>query len=116
MVLTESQEVKRLLGNLKQEILKKYEVESLLLVDVLEQEQPTYRQVSKGRPNKNTKYVKQVKKRFDISWSIDSVRLAEVESLDGIFPLITNVSDSRRGASEWGLRRDSIARTGRCVS
>ena len=76
-----------------EEILKKYEVESLLLVDVLEQEKPTYRQVSKGRPNKNTKYAKEVRKRFDISWSIDSVRLAEAESLDGIFPLITNIKE-----------------------
>jgi transposase len=73
-----------------QEILKKRELESLLLVDVLEEEKATYRQASKGRPGKNTKYVKQVKKRFDISWTVDSLRLAEEESLDGIFPLITN--------------------------
>ena len=64
-----------------------------MLADVLEQEKPTYRQVSKGRPNKNTKYAKEVRKRFDISWSIDSVRLAEAESLDGIFPLITNIKE-----------------------
>ncbi len=72
------------------EILKKYDVELLLLVDVLEEEKPTYRQASKGRPSKNTKYVKKVKKQFNISWSVDAVRLAEAESLDGIFPLITN--------------------------
>jgi transposase len=76
-----------------QEILKKYEVQTLLLVDVLEQDKATYRQAGKGRPNKNTKYVKKVKKRFDISWSVDSVRWAEAESLDGIFPLITNVKE-----------------------
>jgi transposase len=76
-----------------QEILKKRELESLLLVDVLEEEKPTYRQASKGRPGKNTKYVKQLKKRFDISWTVDSLRLAEEESLDGIFPLITNVKE-----------------------
>ncbi len=76
-----------------QEILNKYELESLLLVDVLEEEKATYRQASKGRPSKNTKYVKQVKKRFDISWTIDAVHLAEAESLDGIFPLITNVRE-----------------------
>jgi transposase len=76
-----------------QEILKKYTLESLLLVEVVEQEKATYRQASKGRPSPNTKYVKQVKKRFDISWTVDSVRLAEAESLDGIFPLITNVRE-----------------------
>jgi transposase len=73
-----------------QEILKQYEVESLLLVDVLEQEKPTYRQASKGRPGKDTKYIKSVTTSFDLSWSVDQVRLAEAESLDGIFPLITN--------------------------
>lgn len=74
-----------------QEIVKKYDVEALLLVDVLEEAKRTFRQASKGRPGKDTKYVKQVKICFNISWSVDSVRLAEAESLDGIFPLITNV-------------------------
>ena len=46
---------------------------------------------AKGRPGKDTKYVKKVKKQFNISWSVDPVRLAEAESLDGVFPLITNV-------------------------
>jgi transposase len=73
------------------EILKKYDVELLLQVDVLEEEKATYRQARKGRPSKDTKYVKNVKKQFDISWSVDPVRWAEAESLDGIFPLITNV-------------------------
>ena len=44
-----------------------------MLADVHEQEKPTYRQVSKCRPKNKTKYVKAVKKRVDISWSIDSV-------------------------------------------
>jgi transposase len=73
-----------------QEILKQYEVESLLLVDVVEQEKPTYRQASKGRPGKDTQYIKSVTTSFDISWSVDPIRLSEAESLDGIFPLITN--------------------------
>ena len=73
-----------------QEILKKYDVELLLLLDVLEENKLSFRQTSKGRPGKNTKYLKEVKKQFNISWSVDAVRLAEAESLDGIFPLITN--------------------------
>jgi len=76
-----------------QEIQKQHDVEALLDVDIFEEDKPFYRQVGKGRPSKNTKYVKEVKKRFDISWSVDPVRLAEAESLDGIFPLITNVKD-----------------------
>jgi hypothetical protein len=54
------------------EILGKHGLDSLLRVDVLEEEKATFRQASKGRPSKNTKYVKQVKKRFDISWTVDS--------------------------------------------
>lgn len=73
-----------------QQLLDKYDVESLLPVDVLEQNTATYRQASKGRPGKDTRYVKTVKKRFDISWSVDPIRVAEAEALDGIFPLITN--------------------------
>ncbi len=73
-----------------QEILKKYDVESLLVVDTFEQEKPTFQQASKGRPGKNTKYIKKVKKSLDISWSVDSVQQAEAETLDGVFPLITN--------------------------
>lgn len=76
-----------------QEILQRCELQSLLLVDILEQAKPAYRQAGKGRPGKNTKYVKEVKKRFDLSWSGDPLRLAEAETLDGIFPLITNVQE-----------------------
>lgn len=76
-----------------QEILNNDALQTLLLVEVLEEEQSTYRQASKGRPGANTKYVKQVKKRFDLSWTVDTLRLAEAESLDGIFPLITNVRE-----------------------
>jgi transposase len=76
-----------------QEILKTLKEESLLIVDVDEHEEATYRQASKGRPSKNTKYVKQVKTRFDISWSIDQIRMAQAEATDGIFPLISNVSE-----------------------
>jgi transposase len=76
-----------------QEIVGKHELDPLLRVDILEEEKATYRQASKGRPSKDTKYVKQVKTRFDISWTVDPVRLAEAESLDGIFPLITNVRE-----------------------
>lgn len=76
-----------------QEILKQYEVGSLLVVDVLEQDKPTYRQASKGRPGKDTKYIKSVTTSFDISWSVDPIRLTEAESQDGIFPLITNAKE-----------------------
>lgn len=73
-----------------QEILQRLQDESLLIVTVEERQEETYRQAGKGRPGKNTKYIKQVKKRFDVSWSIDSDRLADAETTDGIFPLTSN--------------------------
>ena len=76
-----------------QETVKRLKEESLLVVTVEEREEGTFRQASKGRPGKNTKYVKEIKKRFEISWSIDPIRMAEAEATDGIFPLISNVNE-----------------------
>jgi len=75
------------------EIVKRLKEESLLIVTVEEREEGTFRQASKGRPGKNTKYVKEIKKRFEISWSIDPIPMAEAEATDGIFPLISNVNE-----------------------
>ena len=75
------------------EIVKRLKEESLLIVTVEEREEGTFRQAGKGRPGKNTKYVKEIKKRFEISWSIDPIRMAEAEATDGIFPLISNVDE-----------------------
>ena len=33
------------------------------------------------------------KKRFELSWSIEQIRMAEAEATDGIFPLISNVNE-----------------------
>jgi transposase len=75
------------------EIVKRLKEESIMIVTVEEREEGTFRQANKGRPGKNTKYVKEVKKRFEISWEIDTVRLAEAEATDGIFPLISNADE-----------------------
>jgi transposase len=75
------------------EIVKRLPEESLLIVTVAQREEGTFRQASKGRPGKNTKYVKEIKQRFEISWSLDPIRMAEAEATDGIFPLISNVHE-----------------------
>jgi transposase len=76
-----------------QEILTRYMVDSLISVDIQEQQKASYRQARRGRPNKKTKYVKEVKTRFDITWTLDAVRIAEEEACDGIFPLISNQTE-----------------------
>ena len=76
-----------------EDILNTCDVQSLLSTEIHEQEKATYRQARRGRPNKKTKYVKEVKKRFDLTWTLDPVRVAEEEACDGVFPLISNVNE-----------------------
>ena len=84
---------RKLVDEAVQEILKRLRDETLLVVTIEEREEETYRQATKGRPSKNTKYVKDIKKRFEISWNIDPIRVAEAAATDGIFPLISNVCE-----------------------
>lgn len=84
---------RKLVDEAVQEILKRLRDETLLVVTIEECEEETYRQATKGRPSKNTKYVKSIKKRFEISWTIDPIRVAEAAATDGIFPLISNVCE-----------------------
>jgi transposase len=62
-------------------------------IDVVIEEQTTerFRQERRGRPGPATRYVKQDRKQFELSYRIDHARLAEEARGDGIFPLITNV-------------------------
>ncbi len=64
-----------------------------LKVDIQEQQRETFRQASRGRPNKNTKYTRQVETRFDLAWELDGKQLEAATAADGVFPLITNLSD-----------------------
>jgi transposase len=73
-----------------QEILQERDVEGLLAVEILEHDKEEYKQVTRGRPGKNTKYVKTVKKRFDLSWNVDVRQQQEAEATDGVFPLVSN--------------------------
>ncbi|NLX98014.1 MAG: IS1634 family transposase, partial [Rhodopirellula sp.] len=56
-----------------------------------EQTEVHYRQEGRGRPTKDTQYVKEESTRFDFSYQIEYVRIAEEQRCDGVFPLITNV-------------------------
>jgi transposase len=72
-------------------ILKSREVEDWIRVTLEERLQERYRQDRRGRPTKDTRYVKQVSTRFDLSYQIDHARIAEDQQCDGVFPLVTNV-------------------------
>ncbi len=49
-----------------------------------------FQQDGPGRPGPNTKYRKEVKKRFDIRFEENRQAIEEAEKQDGVFPLVTN--------------------------
>ena len=72
------------------EILTDHEVDTFVRIQIEECEQATYRQATPGRPSKQTKYRKETRRHYRLTWSIDPVLLAQVERQDGVFPLLTN--------------------------
>jgi transposase len=75
------------------EILKSRDVKDWINVTIEERQQERFRQAGRGRPTKNTRYVKTISTRFDLSYQIDHARIAEDQRTDGVFPLVTNVLD-----------------------
>jgi len=75
------------------EILASCGAEAWLVTEIQRKEEETFRQTHRGRPTKETQYTKKVSTRFDVTWQIDYLRMAEEARSDGVFPLITNVTD-----------------------
>jgi transposase len=67
--------------------------EEWIVAEVQPQIEETFHQDHRGRPGKDTRYVKTVATRFDLSYRIDDARVALDARSDGIFPLVTNVAD-----------------------
>ena len=73
-----------------QEILRAHGVEQWIVTEIKERTEEKYRQDRRGRPNDQTRYVKQTSTRFELAYHIDTAQLAAETLGDGIFPLITN--------------------------
>ena len=73
-----------------QSILKARGVEGWIVTEIKERTEEKYRQDRRGRPNAETRYVRQTSTRFELEYHIDSVQLAAETCCDGVFPLITN--------------------------
>jgi transposase len=73
------------------EILKSSSAADWIVTEVRPQTEETFHQDHRGRPGKDTRYVKKVAARFDLSYRIDDARVAVDARSDGIFPLVTNV-------------------------
>ena len=76
-----------------EQILTSRDVKDWIRVTIEEHQQESYRQARRGRPTKETRYVKTISTRFDLSYQIDHARIAEEQRCDGVFPLVTNVLD-----------------------
>jgi hypothetical protein len=75
------------------EILQSCGAGSWIVAEVQPQTEETFHQDHRGRPGKDTRYVKKVATRFDLVYRIDDARVAADATSDGIFPLVTNVVD-----------------------
>jgi transposase len=61
-----------------------------MTVEIRPEEREVFHQDRPGRPGANTKYRKEVKKRFDIRFDENRPAIEEAEKQDGVFPLVTN--------------------------
>jgi transposase len=75
------------------EILDSCGARSWIATEVQPQTQETFHQDHRGRPGKDTRYVKKVATRFDLAYHIDDAGVAAEATSDGVFPLVTNVTD-----------------------
>jgi len=80
------------------EVLAETEASSWLLVEIEEQEEETFRQATRGRPSEQTKYLKETRLRFSLTWKLNVEAISEAAREDGVFPLLTN--DRKLSATE----------------
>jgi transposase len=80
------------------EVLAEAEASSWLLVEIVEQEEETFRQATRGRPSEQTKYLKEIRPRFTLTWKLNVEAISEAAHEDGVFPLLTN--DRKLSATE----------------
>jgi transposase len=75
------------------QILKYRSCEKWIGVEIKKIEEESYRQATRGRPGKDTRYVRSHRTRFDIDYQIEVDVIRQVALTDGVFPLVTNVTD-----------------------
>jgi transposase len=80
------------------EVLADADATCWLLVEIEEQEEATFRQATRGRPSEQTKYLKQTRSRYKLTWKMNLEAISEAEREDGVFPLLTN--DRKLSATE----------------
>jgi len=75
------------------EILHSCGAASWIVTEIRLETVENFRQDHRGRPGKQTRYVRKVATRFDLAYRIDEAQVALEATGDGVFPLVTNVGD-----------------------
>jgi transposase len=73
-----------------EEILKSHKVNRYITVTLVEEEEHSYRQSTRGRPTSKTRYVRKTRKYFRLSWELDKGAIEYDRKSDGMYPLLTN--------------------------
>lgn len=82
----------RVVGEVEK-ILERCGTGEFIKVELIEAEEVTLKQATPGRRSEHTTYTREVKLRFDLTWTIDAESLERARRADGVFPLITNDRD-----------------------
>lgn len=91
-----------------EKILEKLGTAEWMRIEVREEKDETYRQEGRGRPGKNTRYIRKVKTRFDLSYEIDLAAVARSTLTDGLFPLITNAVEMSELDVLWAYKKQPL--------
>jgi transposase len=83
------------------EILERREVSRWIDVQVDQEEYETFKQATRGRPGKETRYVRKVKTRCRLTWSVNKTWVEQDQATDGVFPLVTN---------QWEMTAEAVLR------
>lgn len=90
------------------EILQQREVTRWLEVTIHEVPQEEFKQTKRGRPGKDTQYVKETRLRYRLAWQLQTTQIQEDEYTDGVFPLITNQRDMAAGEVLQAYKRQPL--------
>jgi transposase len=71
-------------------VLAETKAERWIQTSVTASEQHHYKQVTSGRPSKNTQYRRRTEERFELHWESKQDTLQYDDRTDGIFPLVLN--------------------------
>jgi transposase len=71
-------------------ILTGQQVSRWLAVDIQATEAHRHRQATRGRPGRDTHYVRRTKRGWRLAWKVDELMIADDRKSDGMYPLLPN--------------------------